>query len=146
MGKRNNTLREIYMILAIDYDQTFSDFPEEFTELRKMFQKKGHTVYLVTARNEETEKIDKHDLSGFDKVVYTSGQAKSGFIRADIWIDDNPVTLCCDFVQGQPHAKPSKALHQGYKDKHILWNWEEDKFVSYVKKPFNAKKNDKKDN
>ena len=34
------------MILAIDYDQTFSDYPEEFTELRKMFQKKGHKVFF----------------------------------------------------------------------------------------------------
>lgn len=130
------------MILAIDYDQTFSDYPEEFTMLREMFQKKGHTVILVTARNPETEKIEKHqeELKGFDEIIYTNGKAKAGRVRADIWIDDNPVTLCCNFVQGEPCATPGFALHQGYKDKHILWNWEEDKFTSYVKKPFNAKK------
>ena len=130
------------MVLAIDYDQTFSDYPEQFTKVREMFQAIGAEVYLVTARDEETERIDpKHDaiLSGFDKIIYTSGKAKAGFVRADIFIDDSPVTLCCDFVQGQPHATPSKASHQGYKNKHILWNWEEDRFVSYIKKPFNAK-------
>lgn len=130
------------MILAIDYDQTFSDYPEQFTKIREMFQAIGAEVYLVTARNEETEKIGaKHakDLEGFDKIIYTAGKAKAGAVRADIFIDDSPVTLCCDFIQGEPHAKPSKALHQGYKDKHILWNWEEDRFVSYIKKPFNAK-------
>jgi len=131
------------MILAIDYDQTFGDYPEEFTELRKMFQKKGHSVYLVTARNEVNEKIDsKHDhlLKGFDKIIYTGGKAKAAEVRADIFIDDNPITLCCNFVQGQPDAVPARALHQGYKDKHILWNWEKDRFCSYIKKPFNAKK------
>jgi len=133
------------MILAIDYDQTFGDYPEEFTELRKMFQKNGHTVYLVTARDEEKEKIDsKHDdlLKGFDRIIYTAGKAKAAEVRADIFIDDNPITLCCDFVQGQPAAVPSRALHQGYKNKHILWNWEKDRFCSYIKKPFNAKKKD----
>lgn len=128
------------MILAIDYDQTFSDFPEHFTKVREMFQKDGHQVFLVTARNEETEKINDASLVGFDRVVYTSGKAKACEVRADIWIDDNPVTLCMDFVQGEPHAMPGKPLHQGYKQKHILWNWEQDRFVSYVKKPFNAKK------
>lgn len=40
-------------VIAIDYDQTFSDYPDEFSRLRQMFQKKGHKVYLVTARSEE---------------------------------------------------------------------------------------------
>ena len=82
------------MVLAIDYDQTFSDYPEQFTKVREMFQAIGAEVYLVTARDEETERIDpKHDaiLSGFDKIIYTSGKAKAGFVRADIFIDDSPV-------------------------------------------------------
>jgi hypothetical protein len=135
------------MILAIDYDRTFSEFPEEFDLLREVFQKKGHLVFLVTARCPMREKIKEHKyyLNRFNEVIYTAGKAKSAVVRADIWIDDNPVTLCCDFVQGEPHAKPSKALHQGYKDTHILWNWEEDRFVSYVKKPFKNSKNSKKD-
>ena len=80
------------MVLAIDYDQTFSDYPEQFTKVREMFQSIGAEVYLVTARDEETERIDpKHDaiLSGFDKIIYTSGKAKAGFVRADIFIDDS---------------------------------------------------------
>lgn len=123
------------MILAIDYDDTYTAFPAEFDMLRKMFQQKGHTVLIVTARDAIRETI-KEDLSKFDEVIYTSGRAKAGEVRADIWIDDSPVTLCCDFVPGEPAATPGKALHQGYKNKHILWNWEEEAFVSYVKKPF----------
>jgi hypothetical protein len=121
------------MILAIDYDNTFSSYPEEFTALREMFQKNGHKVFIVTARDEKVEPIEV-DLSGFDRVFYTSGQAKAHVVRADIWIDDSPVTLCCDFVPKKAHAVPSHALHQGYKDTHILWNYEDGKFVSYVSK------------
>jgi hypothetical protein len=123
------------MILAIDYDDTYSTFRDEFNMLRKVFQKKGHKVFIVTARCENIEPI-KEDLSKFDEIHYTSGKAKAATVRADIWIDDNPVTLCCDFIKGEPHAKPNEPIHQGYKGKHILWNWEEDRFCSYVKKPF----------
>ena len=121
------------MILAIDYDNTYSSYPEEFDNLRQMFQKKGHKVFIVTARNEKDEPIED-DLSKFDRVFYTSGQAKAHVVRADIWVDDSPVTLCCDFVPKKAHAVPSHALHQGYKDTHILWNYEDGKFVSYVSK------------
>jgi len=123
------------MILAIDYDNTFSAYPEHFDKLRKMFQKDGHKVFIVTARNKRKERIPV-DLSEFDEVFYTDGKAKASVVRADIWIDDSPVTLCCDFVPGASHAEPTKAIHQGYKDTHILWNWEEDKFVSYITKKF----------
>jgi hypothetical protein len=122
------------MILAIDYDKTYSDFPEEFTELRKNFQKNGHKVFIVTARNESKDLI-LEDLSGFDHVFYTNGKAKASVVRADIWIDDCPVTLCCDFVQGAASAKPNAVLHQGYKDTHSIWNFEEGEFVNYIANP-----------
>lgn len=123
------------MILAIDYDNTYSSYPREFSQLRELFQKQGHEVFIVTARDKKTERIEE-DLSAFDHVFYTAGKAKASVVRADIFIDDSPVTLCCNFVPGEPHAIPERALHQGYKHNHVLWNWEEDRFVSYVKKPF----------
>jgi len=126
------------MILAIDYDNTFSSYKQEFTALRMMFQENGHKVFIVTARNKDLEPIPPDDCKGFDRVFYTDGRAKAHVVRADIWIDDSPVTLCCDFVTGLAHATPSHALHQGYKDTHILWNYEEGKFVSYVSKTLDA--------
>lgn len=128
------------MIIAIDYDNTFTIFPKQFTELRKSFQKEGHKVFIVTARNEHLEPIPEKHTEGFDLIFYTNGKAKATIVRADIWIDDSPVTLCCDFIPGAAHAQPSKAIHQGYKDTHILWNWEDDKFVSYVSKKFIPKR------
>ncbi len=124
------------MILAIDYDNTYSAYPAEFSQLREMFQKMGHEVFIVTAKNKKNEKIEE-DLTAFDHVFYTDGKAKASVVRADIWIDDSPVTLCCDFVPGSSHAEPTKAIHQGYKDTHLLWNWEEGKFVSYVTRKYN---------
>jgi len=122
--------------IAIDYDNTYSSFKEEIDVFVKALKKNGHSVHLVTARNEKLEPIDD-DLSIFDHVFYTDGRAKASVVRADLFVDDSPVTLCCDFVPGAAHAEPSRALHQGYKDTHILWNFEEGKFVSYVTKQFN---------
>lgn len=125
------------MVLAIDYDDTYTNFINEFNIVRDMFQKLNHQVVIVTARDEVQESIEMTlELSKFDDIIYTSGKAKAGEIRADIWIDDNPVTLCCDFIQGESAAKPGKALHQGHKGSHILWNWETSKFCSYIKNPF----------
>lgn len=121
--------------IAIDYDQTYSEFRDEIDVFVKALKKKGHKVMLVTARNKDVDPIHK-DVSIFDEVIYTAGKAKASVVRADLWLDDNPITLACDFVPGEPAATPGKALHQGYKDKHILWNFEEGKFVTYVANPW----------
>lgn len=119
--------------IAIDYDNTYTNFKEEIDVFIDALHKNGHSVHLVTARNEKKEKISE-DLSKFDHIFYTDGKAKASVVRADLFLDDSPVTLCCDFVPGAAHAEPTKAIHQGYKDTHILWNWEEGKFVSYISK------------
>lgn len=122
------------MVIAIDYDNTFTDFKEEIKVFVKELKKNGHSVHLVTARDEKTQKIDDKDIGIFDLIFYTAGKAKASVVRADIWLDDSPVTLCCDFIPGESHAEPTKAIHQGYKNTHILWNWEDNRFVSYIKR------------
>lgn len=119
--------------IAIDYDNTYTQFKEEIDIFIKALKKNGHNVHLVTARDKNDEPIDD-DLSLFDRIFYTSGKAKASIVRADLFLDDSPVTLCCDFVPKKAHAVPSHALHQGYKETHILWNYEDGKFVSYVSK------------
>jgi hypothetical protein len=129
------------MVIAIDYDNTFTLFKNEIKVFVKELKKNNHTVHLVTARNEEIQKIKDKDIEIFDLIFYTDGKAKASVVRADLWLDDSPVTLCCDFVPGESHAEPSKALHQGYRSTHVLWNWEENRFVSYVKRKIdNTKK------
>lgn len=122
-------------VIAIDYDNTYTNFKEEIDVFINALKKNGHDVMLVTARDEAVDPI-LTDISNFHGVIYTAGRAKAGEFRADLFLDDSPVTLCCNFIPGESHAEPGKALHQGYKDKHILWNWEEGRFVSYITKKF----------
>jgi hypothetical protein len=121
-------------IFAIDYDKTYSEYKEEINFFIEALKNKNHTVILVTARNENKDPI-KDDLSAFDQVYYTSGKAKASVVRADVWLDDCVVTVCCDFVQGEASAKPGSVLHQGYKDTHSIWNFEEGEFVNYIANP-----------
>jgi hypothetical protein len=122
------------VVVAIDYDNTFTLFKNEIKVFVKALKQNRHSVHLVTARDKETQEIKDKDIEIFDLVFYTDGKAKASVVRADLWLEDSPVTLCCNFVPGESHAEPSKAIHQGYKDTHILWNWEENRFVSYVKR------------
>jgi hypothetical protein len=126
-------------IIAFDYDKTYTDYKEEIDLFAEALKINGHKVILVTARNEETAPI-MTDVSTFQEIVYTSGKAKASVVRADLFVDDCPVNLCCDFVDGTASAVPSAVLHQGYKDTHNIWNFEEGVFVNYVINPTYVKK------
>jgi len=117
------------MIIAIDYDGTYERFPYQFNKLRENFQEIGAEVYIVTARCENTEKI-MDDLSKFDKIIYTCNKAKASVVNADVFIDDNPVTLCCDmlFNDDETSGTPSNNLYQIYDNEHWNWHWKTDKF------------------
>ena len=114
------------MIIAIDYDGTYSRFPDQFNLLRKSFQSIGAEVYIVTARCEELTPIEE-DLSAFDGILYTCNKAKAACIDADIFVDDNPITLCTNmnFTNGAK-AFPSSNLHQTWDGKQHFWHWNKD--------------------
>lgn len=108
------------MLVAIDYDNTFTRFKKEIIIFIKELKKNGHKVHLVTARNEKQEKIADKDIEIFDLIFYTNGKANASIVRANIWLEDSPVTFCCDFIPVKSHAEPTKAIHQEYKNAHIL--------------------------
>ena len=118
------------MTLAIDYDGTYSLYQKEFDILREMFQQRGCEVYIVTARCKDKLPIQE-DLSKFDKVIYTNGKAKASIVHADIFIDDCPVMLCCDFDSDNLTATPSSDLYQNYLGDSYLWHFEDNGFKSY---------------
>jgi len=124
-------------IIAIDYDGTYARFPEQFNELRKSFQATGSKVYIVTARCQETSPI-LDDLSAFDDVIYTCNKAKAAVIKADIFIDDNPITLCCDLEIGDTKvdALPASNLHHVYENEDRKWHWIHD-FSRFVTEKIN---------
>jgi nuclear transport factor 2 (NTF2) superfamily protein len=81
------------MLIALDYDKTYTADPALWDNFVDLAQSRGHTVKIVTMRRPD-EAIDTDVVD----VVYTSRKAKSSVIRADIWIDDSPQWVYQDSV------------------------------------------------
>jgi hypothetical protein len=81
------------MLIALDYDKTYTADPALWDNFVDLAQSRGHTVKIVTMRRPD-ETIDTDVVD----VVYTSRKAKSSVIRADIWIDDSPHWVYQDSV------------------------------------------------
>jgi hypothetical protein len=73
------------MLIALDYDKTYTADPALWNDFIQSAQNRGHTVKIVTMRT-PAETIVNVPI----EVVYTSRKAKSVVINADIWIDDSP--------------------------------------------------------
>lgn len=80
-------------LIAIDYDDTWTDDPELFAEFSKLAQSRGHEVICVTARGPEQ---GLNELRLPIPVYGTSGAPKREYMNTrhgmwvDIWIDDMP--------------------------------------------------------
>jgi hypothetical protein len=73
------------MLIALDYDKTYTADPALWDDFVQSAQDRGHTVKIVTMRTPQ-EAIDNVPV----EIVYTSRKAKSTVVSADIWIDDSP--------------------------------------------------------
>jgi hypothetical protein len=73
------------MLIALDYDKTYSADPALWDDFVQSAQDRGHTVKIVTMR-----RPDEAILGVPVEVVYTSRKAKAAVVSADIWIDDSP--------------------------------------------------------
>lgn len=90
------------LIIAIDYDDTFTADPGLFSAFVAL-AKRNHTVCIVTARRCTDENIEKlnADLDHWDcqmPIFFTSLQSKTEYMKkigidVNIWIDDNPHAL-----------------------------------------------------
>lgn len=76
------------MLIALDYDGTYTADPELWDFFIKKAKERGHEVKIATMRF-PSEPIDGLDI----EVVYTSRRAKYGCMPANIWIDDTPQFL-----------------------------------------------------
>ena len=81
------------MLIALDYDGTYTADPALWDAFIATAQARGHTVNILTMRY-PTETIERAPC----QVVYTSRKAKHGFIPADIYIDDKPGFLFQDSI------------------------------------------------
>lgn len=84
------------MIIALDYDDTYTRDPMLWDLFVKSAEERGHEVIIVTMRYPEEGVLIKNYIT--DKtpdVIYTSRQAKEPYcldrgVNIDIWIDDKP--------------------------------------------------------
>ena len=73
------------MIIALDYDKTYTTDPALWDRFVADAQTSGHSIKIVTMRY-PSETIENAPC----EVIYTSRIAKAKIVKADIWIDDSP--------------------------------------------------------
>lgn len=88
------------MIIALDFDGTYSADPVLWDAFIKLAMERGHSVTCVTKREPELA------TGLFIPTIYTSRHAKLPFMPAGtIWIDDNPDGIYMDDDQTMTLAR-----------------------------------------
>jgi Glycosyl transferase 4-like len=86
------------MLIAIDYDGTYTADPEMWEAFARYAKMRGHEVHLVTMRHpSESVRIGQHITT----VHYTDRKGKREYMLArelhvGIWIDDMPDFIVTD--------------------------------------------------
>ena len=83
------------MVIAMDYDGTYTEDPELWLPFLKSAKDRGHTVLCVTMRTEDEASEMPSELLDIVQLICTSRQAKLPYlagknIEIDVWIDDSP--------------------------------------------------------
>lgn len=84
------------MIIALDFDDTYTQDPALFNAFVSHAKKNGHYVFVVTARSESYGLQDIEDALPGIEIVATGGEKKrqylseNGYPNPSIWIDDMP--------------------------------------------------------
>lgn len=86
------------MIIAIDFDGTYSADPTLWDAFITSAKSRGHKVYCVTARRETEENVAECDVPGV-LTYFTGLSAKDWYMRekrgivVDVWVDDDPKVI-----------------------------------------------------
>lgn len=91
------------MIIAIDYDNTYTGDPETWDNVIKTFQAAGHTVICVTARSEAMGLAVLNTIGKLIPVLFCESAWKREYAlskgyKVDVWVDDMP-----EYVGPQTH-------------------------------------------
>jgi hypothetical protein len=85
------------MIIAIDYDDTYTQDPELWNNFIKSSNERGHVVICVTMRyGTGGEEIDVlNSIGKLCGVIFTGRRGKRNWVKEsniypDVWIDDRP--------------------------------------------------------
>jgi len=86
------------MLIALDFDGTYTADPELWDMFIKQSRERGHEVIIATMRYADSlESVGVECIlkDKVDRIIYTNRKAKKSSVRVqykdpDIWIDDNP--------------------------------------------------------
>lgn len=83
------------ILIALDYDDTYTKDPELWLEFIALAKRRGHTVVGATMRCESEKPVMDPRYTEGIHVEYTCGRAKlkalaARGVRPNIWIDDRP--------------------------------------------------------
>lgn len=89
------------MIIAIDYDDTYTKDICGWNIFILMMQRRGHIFYCVTNRKQDNIKVIHRTIGEIiqeKNCIATDGASKRKFLRdlnimPDVWIDDAPETI-----------------------------------------------------
>ena len=95
------------MLIALDYDGTYTADPQLFDNFARMAMQRGHDVVCVTMHYEH-EVIPAPFIEGVG-IIYTGRKSKMKFmadkgIQVNVWIDDMPhmITESTSLIIGKP--------------------------------------------
>lgn len=85
------------MIIALDYDGTYTEDPDLWISFIDLIKMRRHSVTFVTFRddngNYKNDDIRRDAKRNNIDIVYTAGKQKSDCFKADVWIDDMPILI-----------------------------------------------------
>lgn len=93
------------MIIALDFDNTWTADKELWNWFYTAASKKGHIVIMATMRSRHSEDMDRYDLPPDMPIVYCGMEYKqhacldAGF-EVDVWVDDMPMLISPGLIIG----------------------------------------------
>ena len=84
------------MLLALDYDDTYTRDPEFWDAVIELAKSRGHSVICATMRyQQEGADVETALASKVEKIIYTGRKAKHNAVYAagympSVWVDDSP--------------------------------------------------------
>ena len=93
------------MLLALDFDATYTLDPDYWNKVIELTRESGHEIIMATYRHAVADWdpiMEKIDLD----IHFTDGKAKKPFLEekgivVDVWLDDRPLTVVEDSAWGQ---------------------------------------------
>ena len=91
------------MLIALDFDDTYTRDHILWDDFIQASKERGHKVIIVTMRYENEGQQIRHYLGKEITIIFTGRQAKKPFceqidVFPDIWIDDRPEYLLNDSI------------------------------------------------